>query len=71
MATFHQAHGEYRQAEKDLSRSIQILVRGVGADHPDTILAMNNLRAVYSAQGKTKQARRIADSFREHTRNER
>ncbi|KAH6653678.1 hypothetical protein BKA67DRAFT_660234 [Truncatella angustata] len=52
--------GRLREAEELLVRVIEVSKRVVGAEHPDTLAAMNNLALVYSYQGRLKEAEELS-----------
>jgi tetratricopeptide (TPR) repeat protein len=48
--------GAYSAAEKPLTRSLMINEKALGPDHPDVATSLNNLAALYRAQGKYGEA---------------
>jgi tetratricopeptide (TPR) repeat protein len=56
LAELYQAQGKYSQAEPLYQRSLAIVERAVGPEHPNVATSLNNLARLYQAQGKYSQA---------------
>ncbi len=48
--------GRYSEAEPLLARSLSIIEKQLGADHPDVASSLNNLAGLYQSQGKYSEA---------------
>ncbi|MUH01318.1 tetratricopeptide repeat protein [Scytonema sp. UIC 10036] len=48
--------GQYGKAEPLLKQALQIYLRVLGAEHPDTARSLNNLAGLYDSQGRYDQA---------------
>ncbi len=56
MALLYQAQGRYAEAEPLYKRSLAILEKALGPDHPHVAKGLNNLAVLYQAQGHYAEA---------------
>lgn len=56
--TLH-SDGRYNEAEELLVRVMETRKRGLGEEHPDTLISMANLALTYSNQGQSKEAEKL------------
>ncbi|KAF3074352.1 hypothetical protein CFAM422_003689 [Trichoderma lentiforme] len=56
IAFYFGGEGKWNQAEKFNIETTEIRRRLLGADHPDTLISMNNLASTFSEQGRWKEA---------------
>jgi len=56
LALVAQAQGEYQEAESLLLKSYQAFQNARGADHPDTVVVLRNLAALYVGQRRWEEA---------------
>jgi tetratricopeptide (TPR) repeat protein len=56
LGVLYQSQGRYAEAEPLFQRSLQILEKQLGVDHPDTANSLNNLAALYRVQGRYAEA---------------
>jgi tetratricopeptide (TPR) repeat protein len=52
----YNAQGRYSEAEPLYVRSLEIMERQLGADHPDVASSLNNLALLYKSQGRYSEA---------------
>ena len=57
LAELYRVQGQYAQAEPLYQRSLAILEKTVGPEHPDVATSLNNLALLYQAQGQYAQAK--------------
>ena len=57
--------GKAIDSERLLVRSLEKRRRILGAEHPDTLMSMNNLASTYWAQGKTAEAAALQEEVLE------
>lgn len=48
--------GVYAEAQRQFERSLELRRRALGAEHPDTLITMNDLGLVYGREGKGEEA---------------
>ena len=56
LATLYQDQGQYAQAEPLYNRSLAIMEKAHGPDHPDVATCLENLAALYRATDRVKEA---------------
>ena len=56
LAGLYQAQGKHAEAEALYERSLAILEKALGKDHPDVAASLNNLAFLYYSQGKYDEA---------------
>jgi tetratricopeptide (TPR) repeat protein len=56
LALLYQAKGRYPDAEPLYKRSLAIIERAFGPDHPDVARSLNNLVDLYQAEGHYAEA---------------
>jgi hypothetical protein len=61
VGTFLREDGKYDDSEKLLFHSVRIYTSVLGAEHTDTILAMENLASTYEEQGRNADATKIQE----------
>jgi tetratricopeptide (TPR) repeat protein len=58
-ATYAEDIGEYAEAERMYTSVIRVEREMLGAEHPDTLISMNNLASTYWSQGRWKEAEEL------------
>jgi tetratricopeptide (TPR) repeat protein len=56
LAALYYLQGRYAQAEPLYKRSLAIMEKALGPDHPDVALSLENLAALYRATNRMKEA---------------
>ena len=51
--------GKYEEAEQIYRQTLQLMVKVLGKDHPDTLPSMNNLASVLNSLGKYEEAEQM------------
>jgi tetratricopeptide (TPR) repeat protein len=59
LATTYESLGEYRVAQRHAERAQELYQRALGAEHPDTLAAMNSLAQILWWQWRYEEARRL------------
>ena len=57
LALMYQHQGQYAQAEPLYERSLAILGKAVGPDHPDVATVLENLATLYRVTNRRKEAK--------------
>ncbi len=60
LAALYQDQGRYAEAEPLYQRSLAIMEKALGPEHPDVAALLNNLAPMLSALGKREEALDIA-----------
>ena len=68
LGLLYRSEGKYAEAERVLTRALDIRRRTLGADHPDTIKSMNSLARLYRSEGKIAEAETMLTSVLEARR---
>ena len=61
LAALYQTQGHYAQAEPLYRRSLAILERALGPDHPDVATSLENLAALYRATQRIAEAEKLEE----------
>ena len=56
LAEIYRKQGKYAQAEPLYKRSLAIMEKALGPEHPSVATSLNNLALLYQAQGKYAEA---------------
>ncbi len=56
LASLYNENGNYSEAEPLYLRSLEIVERKLGADHPNVAIILNNLAGLYESQGRYSEA---------------
>ena len=56
LAELYRTQGKYAEAEPLYHRSLAILEKALGPEHPDVATSLNSLAALYDTQGKYAEA---------------
>jgi len=59
LASVYASQGRNEEAEKLHVKTLEILRRVLGEEHPDTLGSMNNLASVYASQGRNEEAEKL------------
>jgi len=59
LAASYHAEGRYAEAEKLFRRSLSILEKSLGPDHPSVVAVLDNLANLYASQGKRREAEKM------------
>jgi tetratricopeptide (TPR) repeat protein len=61
LAGLYQAQGQYAAAQPLYERSLAILVKALGPEHPNVARSLENISGLYTGMGKAEEAEQFAD----------
>jgi len=59
LAVLYKPQGQYAQAEPLYKRSLAIMEKALGPDHPDVATSLENMGALYRATKRKKEAKEL------------